>query len=97
MEFNRGSYCLPNTYTAWNNPCWFVYHLSLPPDDLPYSSYEEQNQAEINKTYNRLEGLSYTIAADFNTGPEVSSSDPEKNLTAEAPNSYALLQHYGYE
>lgn len=65
--------------------------------DLPFSSYEEQNQAEINVTYNRLQGQDYVIGGDFNTGPAVSSSDPEKNLTGEALQSYALFQHYGYD
>ena len=66
-------------------------------DDLSYGSYETQQQVELNLTHARLGNSNHIVAADFNTGGEVSSSDPEKNLQAEVPDSYALLQHQGYE
>ncbi|GFO37525.1 hypothetical protein PoB_006403000 [Plakobranchus ocellatus] len=64
--------------------------------DLPFSSYAEQSLAEIDVIHQRLGTSNHILAADLNTGKAVSSSDPAKNLTAEAPESIARLTSYGY-
>ncbi|GFO49843.1 hypothetical protein PoB_007634800 [Plakobranchus ocellatus] len=65
--------------------------------DLPFSNYSEQNLVEIETIHERFGTSNHILAADLNTGQAVSSSDSEKNLTAQAPESIDLLTSYGYD
>ncbi|GFO40408.1 hypothetical protein PoB_006691300 [Plakobranchus ocellatus] len=65
--------------------------------DLPFTTYKEQSEQEIANIHALLGTSNHILAGDLNTGKAVSSSDPEKNLIARAPQSINNLTSFGYD
>nr|KAG5708255.1 hypothetical protein BaRGS_021189 [Batillaria attramentaria] len=64
---------------------------------LPYSSYTEQQQAEIQDLENKFSGTPHVLMGDLNTGPG-RSGEGDENLIAEAPDNYNMLvSDMGYD
>ncbi|KAK7478299.1 hypothetical protein BaRGS_00030451 [Batillaria attramentaria] len=63
---------------------------------LPYTSYEEQQRAEILTLDTEFSGTEHVLLGDLNTGP-ASDGVGERNLTGEVPVNYALLESMGYQ
>ncbi|KAL3848437.1 hypothetical protein ACJMK2_019294 [Sinanodonta woodiana] len=56
---------------------------------LPYSSYVEQNMAEVNNLLTAVNGTTpLVLAGDFNTGPSM----PDIDVCEQSPDSYRILE-----
>ncbi|RUS70340.1 hypothetical protein EGW08_021901, partial [Elysia chlorotica] len=72
----------------------FPYYFEY---DLDFSSYVQQQQAEIAVIQSRFASRDHIVMADFNTGPRVETAvSVDKVLAGEAPQNYQLWLDGGY-
>ncbi|KAK3783236.1 hypothetical protein RRG08_021996 [Elysia crispata] len=72
----------------------FPYYFEY---DLDFSSYVQQQQAEIAVINSRFSSRDHIIMADFNTGPKVETAvSSDRVLAGEAPQNYQIWLSNGY-